>query len=137
MPYSRYRDTQNSSGVSVERRLYFIFGDMLACAATGAAAAWIVYAAVPMDWQAFWGMIVGMALGMLAGAIGGAIFMPLFGAFEVSLPTGLAGMLAGGIVGMPGARLSPETAILTGAGIGLLCLAYVYLLQAMLTREAD
>ncbi len=81
-------------------RAYFIVGDLLACALTGAAAAALVQAAVPADWFVAFGMLAGMALGMLAGAFGGFLFTPLFGAMEVMLPASLSAMVAGMGAGM-------------------------------------
>ena len=122
----------------MERRPYFLIGDILACGVTGAAAALLAQLAVPGGWPAPPGMIVGMLLGMplgmCAGILGGALFSPLFGAMEISLPTGLAGMMAGGLVGMCHgmAGIGAGTALLAGAVIGLLCLIYTYALQARL-----
>ena len=84
----------------MERRAYFVLGDLLACAVAGAAAGWLVQLAVPGDWFAAIGMALGMVLGMLAGMGCGALFSPLFGALEVMLPAALSGMAAGMAVGM-------------------------------------
>lgn len=130
----------------MERRAYFIFGDLLACIATGAAAGWLAQAAIPAGWTATIGtvpgmaaaMLLGMTLGMLAGVLGGILFSPFFGAMEISLPAGLAGMVAGAVVGMLQAMagIGAATALWTGAAVGLLCLGYTYLLQARLQGEA-
>lgn len=122
----------------MERRAYFIFGDLLACAASGAAAGWITFAVVPGDWFAIIGMMLGMALGMLAGTVVGFFFAPFFGDFEIALPAGLSGMTAGAAVGMLRgmAGIDAAAALLGGAVAGLACLAYTYLLQARLHGEA-
>ena len=121
----------------MERRAYFIFGDVLACAVTGAAAGWLAHAAIPSDWHPVVGMAVGVLLGFLVGVAGGILFTPLFGALEISLPAGLAGMMAGSAVGMlqAGAEIGPGTALWSGALVGLSCLAYSYILQARLHGE--
>ena len=46
----------------MERRPYFIFGDLLACAVTGAAAGWIAHAVIPGGWHPLIGMMLGMLL---------------------------------------------------------------------------
>lgn len=122
----------------MEHRLYFIFGDLLACAVTGAAAGWLVYAVIPGGWHPLLGMMLGMLLGLPAGVVGGILFAPLFGDFEVSLPASLAGMVAGSAVGMLQgmAEIGAATALWVGTLAGLACLAYSYVLQARLHGEA-
>ena len=78
----------------MERRAYFILGDLLACAATGAAAGWAAHAVVPGGWYALAGMALGMFIGFLVGLFGGVLFTPFFGSLEIAMPTGLAGMVA-------------------------------------------
>jgi uncharacterized membrane protein YeaQ/YmgE (transglycosylase-associated protein family) len=121
----------------LERRLYFIFGDLLACAVTGAAAGWLVHAMIPGDWHPLIGMVLGMLLGLPVGVVGGILFAPLFGDFEVSLPASLAAMVAGSVVGMLQgmAEIGAATALWGGALAGLACLAYSYVLQARLRGE--
>ncbi|MCK5274038.1 MAG: hypothetical protein KAR37_05280 [Alphaproteobacteria bacterium] len=122
----------------MEHRLYFIFGDLLACAVTGAAAGWLVYVVIPGDWHPLLGMMLGMLLGLPVGLVGGILFAPLFGDFEVSLPASLAGMVAGSAVGMLRgmAEIGGAKALWVGALAGLACLAYSYVLQARLHGEA-
>ena len=122
----------------MERRLYFIFGDLLACAVTGAAAGWIAHAFIPGDWHPLIGMALGMLLGLPVGVVGGILFAPLFGDFEVSLPANMAAMVAGSVVGMLQgmAEIDAGTALWAGALAGLACLAYSYVLQARLHGEA-
>ncbi|MBE9555534.1 MAG: hypothetical protein IMF08_01650 [Proteobacteria bacterium] len=123
----------------MERRLYFVFGDLLACAVTGAAAGWVVHAVIPGDWFALIGMALGMLLGMAVGAVGGILFAPLFGNLEISLPATLAGMMAGSLVGMLRgmAGIDSVAALWVGALAGLACLAYSYVLQARLHGEVE
>lgn len=125
----------------MERRGYFIFGDVLACAAAGAAAGWLSWLAVPAGWTGpLWvtiGLILGMILGMVAGMIFGILFMPLFGALEIVVPAILSGLLAGMAAGMlqPMARIGAAEALSGGAVIGLACLAYTYALQARIAAR--
>ena len=122
----------------MERRLYFVFGDLLASAVTGAAAGWIIYAVIPGGWHALIGMALGMVLGMLVGTVCGLLFAPLFGDLEIALPVGLGGMVAGSAISMLRgmAEFGPGTALWAGALAGLACLAYTYVLQARLHGEA-
>ena len=118
----------------MERRPYFIFGDLLACIVTGAAAGWVTYAVIPGDWHPLIGMALGMVLGMLVGMVGGLLFAPLFGDMEVSLPASLGGMVAGSANSMLRGMMEfgPGGALWIGALAGLACLAFTYVLQARL-----
>ncbi len=119
----------------MERRLYFIIGDLLTCLLAGAGAGWFVCFAVPADWHMVPAMAVGMVLGMVAGMACGLFLTPLFGAMEVMLAASLAGMVAGMLVAMfPGGA---GQALAMGGGAGLACLVLIYLLQAKLHGEAD
>lgn len=121
----------------MERRVYFITGDLLACIVAGTAAGWLTQLAVPGDWHVLVGMMIGMALGMAVGMLTGILFSPFFGAFEVMLPASLSGMMAGMIVGMAYTmgENSPADAALSGAQLGLVCLGFTYFLQAKLQGE--
>lgn len=123
----------------MERRVYFIAGDLLACAATGAAAAWLAWAVVPGDWFAPFAIALGMVSGLIAGTLGGILFTPFFGSMEIAMPTGLTGMAAGMAGGMLPALAADDagTALWVGAAAGLLCLAYTYVLQARLHGEVE
>lgn len=123
----------------MERRAYFIFGDLLACIVAGAASAWLTQLAVPGHWYALVGMIIGIAIGMPVGMVTGFLFSPLFGAFEVMLPASLAGMVAGMVVGMGhilGAG-SPADAVFSGAALGVFTMVFCYMLQARLQGEVS
>lgn len=123
-------------------RVYFIFGDLVACCLTGAASAWFVQTVVPADWAAVFGMAIGMVLGGIAGIIGGFAFTPLFGAMEVMLPVSLSAMTAGMGAGMAQtmtdnpAGISWSDALLGGVSIGLACLIFTYILQAITNGNA-
>ena len=123
----------------MERRLYFIFGDILTCTVSGAVGGWLAHTGVPGDLSMFFAMFIGMFLGMLAGMLIGFCLAPLFGAMEIMLPASLAGMVAGMMIGMGQMMLhpSPEDASIGGALTGLACLLLTYLLQARLRGEAS
>lgn len=127
----------------METRLYFLIGDLLACIVSGAAAAWLVWLAIPAGWAApVWmpaGMVLGMVIGTPVGVIGGVLFTPLFGAMEISMPAGLSGMAAGMLAGMatPMTEISATGAPGIGAAAGLVCLAYSYIRHAMLVGVVE
>jgi hypothetical protein len=122
----------------LERRPYFIFGDLLACAVAGTAAGWVTYAVVPGEWHPLIGMALGMLLALPIGLVGGLLFAPLFGDMEVSLPASLSAMVAGSLTGMMQgmAEIDAGGALWVGALAGLACLAFTYVLQARLHGEA-
>lgn len=123
----------------MERRLYFIIGDLVACAVSGAVGGWLAHAAVPGDLSTFFAMFIGMFLGMTAGMLASFLFGPLFGAMEIMLPASLAGMMAGMVVGMGHmfGVTGPDVAAWYGALTGVLCLGFTYFLQARLAGEVS
>ncbi len=123
----------------MERRVYFLIGDLLACIVAGAAAGWLARLAVSGDWLVVLGMATGAALGMLAGMVAGLLFAPFFGSIELLLPATLSGMLAGMGVGIlhAWAAIGPADAAWTGALVGIACLVFTYLLQARLHGEVQ
>ena len=120
-------------------RIYFLAGDILACMTAGAAGAWLALTVIPGDWFAPAAMGAGMIVGMGAGLAGAVLFTPFFGAFEIMLPSSLAGMAAGMVFGMIGTTgaIGWTVAVWGGALVGLLCLMMTYLLQAHLCGEVD
>lgn len=127
--------------MNVERRGYFIVGDMLACATAGAVAAWLSWLVVPADWNTLpWmgvGVILGMVVGMFAGLICGLLFTPFFGAMEIVVPAVFSGLLAGMVAAMlyAAAEIGPVSALWVGALVGLAGLAYTYALQARIVGD--
>jgi len=118
----------------LERRFYFIAGDVLSNAVTGMAAAWLAVLLVDTSWP----MLAGMAVGMLSGMGLGLLLMPafvgLFGAMEVMLPVMLTAMLSGMVFGMAGAMQAAalQTLLLGGGSIGILVLLLTYAVDAAL-----
>jgi len=114
----------------MERRGFFIFGDVLACTTAGAAAGWLSWLAVPADWiTPFWigiGLILGMALGMIAGMTCGLLFMPFFGALEI------VGSMLHPLPGVGAAE-----ALSGGAVIGITCLTYTRMLLPIFLKATE
>ncbi len=122
----------------MERRLYFIIGDLLNCALAGGAGGWLTWLVVTDGWPILAAIAVGMVVGMVAGMTVGFLFMPFFGAMEVILPAVLAGQMGGMVGGLmtAGEGAGLELAFLSGLPAGLLALIFVYLLQARFRGEA-
>jgi hypothetical protein len=112
----------------MERRVYFILGDLLSCVAAGAAGGWLTELAHPG--ACF--VLIGMAIGMVLGMVAGLLLSPFFGSLEVMLPASLSGM----VVGMMH-DISLMDAAGIGAAMGILCLAFSYRLQARLQGEVS
>ncbi len=123
----------------MERRPYFVFGDVLACAVIGAIAALAATAGVAEWWSMIVGMLVGMTVGMVVALlVGFAFFFWLFGAMEVMVPTMLTGMLVGMAFGMVETMrpLGSGAEAAVGALIGCAVLALTYLANARLSGKA-
>lgn len=119
----------------MEKRLYFILGDVVVNVVTGVAAALATIAVVGPGWNMMIGMFVGMALGMaIAMLLSLALFAAFFGAMEVMLPAMLTGMAAGMWLGMAapmepiGALRAVEMGAVTGVGVVI----FTYIMDARL-----
>ena len=127
----------------MERRLYFILGDLSAAVLSGACAGWLVQFMVPVSFNGplamAAAMLIGIITGMAVGMLCGLLSSPFFGAMEPVLPASLAGMMAGMVIGtaMVMSTLSPLNAALGGAAIGALCLLYTYVQQTRLFGDVD
>jgi len=115
----------------MEKRLYFVLGDLLVNATAGVAAALCADALLPSSWHPLAAMPLGMLVGAVSASLVAFLFMPFFGAFEVMLPAMLTGMVAG----MAAPML--ESPALSGASVGLAVVAWVYFLTAMAGRSRD
>src|SRR3989304_4005997 len=113
----------------MEKRLYFVLGDLFVNATAGAAAALAVQALGAPSWHPIVAMPLGTCVGAVAASVVAFLFMPLFGAFEVMLPAMLTGMVAGMTASMFGAP------VLSGASIGLAVVGWGYFLPAMAARS--
>jgi ABC-type multidrug transport system permease subunit len=119
---------------TLERRIYFLAGDVLSNTVTGMAAAWLASVMVAPSWSIPAGMFAGMLAGMGPGLLLMPVFVGLFGAMEVMLPVMLTAMLAGMVYGMASAmQVPPAPAVLLGGGsIGLLVLLLTYAVDTSL-----
>ena len=121
----------------MERRLYFLIGDIVSNAGAGALVATGVAAFIDPTWLP----VVAMVVGMLAGGIGSIPVAMVgsfaFGAFEVMVPVMTTGMLSGMVVGMAAAmgQLDRGAAAVLGAGTGLVVLALLYAFDARIRRK--
>jgi uncharacterized protein YacL len=113
----------------LERRSYFIAGDVLSNGLMGIVAAWLATSIVDSTWHMFVAMFVGMVVGMMLSLILMPVFVGLFGAMEVMLPVMLTAMLSGMVFGMASAtqELTALEILLGGglSGIVVLFLTYV------------
>lgn len=123
----------------VERRVYFLFGDIVANACIGAVAGLTASAIVDSSWNMLVAMVVAMLVGHLIAMLGSLIFTPLFGGFEVMLPGMLGGMESGMIVGMAAAMRPVGTgqAVVLGALIGLAVLSATAVLNDRIRGRAE
>ncbi len=118
----------------MERRFYFVVGDLLAVSTAGAVAGLAACGAIGEGWNMFVAMVVGMVVGMVVATPTALAFMPFFGAMEVMLPVMLAGMLSGMWVGMAEAMtgLSGTAALGWGMLVGILALGLSQIANATL-----
>lgn len=114
----------------MERRAYFVIGDILAnsLVATAAVAlsAWLIGGG-PGMWP---GMLAGMVLGMALALVLSMLLAPLLGVMEVMVPCMLSGMLGGmwgGMWPLAGSDL-PRWGVATAFAV----LTVVYLANALL-----
>ena len=124
----------------MERRLYFVVGDALACASTGAVTGAACATIFGPAWPMFPAMIVAMLLGMIISLpLIFGLFLWMFGAMEVMVPSMLTGMVAGMAVGMAATRspVSELEAAGTGALIGLGVLVVTYALNARISGKSQ
>ncbi len=115
----------------MDKRLYFVLGDLFGNIAVGVAVAWLSWLIVSTGWNMWLTMFAMMAFGMLVSLL---LFFPLgyfFGAMEVMIPTMLTGMLSGMIVSMRCAmhHTSLDFALFLGAFSGLSSIVVVWILN--------
>ena len=119
----------------MERRPYFLLGDVLATLFAGAAIATVAGLSTPASWGMLPGMLVGMAIGMILAVPSAFLFVPFFGAMEVMMPVMLTGMLAGMAGGMAPTGVSGLRLAVLGAAIGFGTLLLTYALNAAIGGE--
>ena len=107
----------------METRLYFLFGDLLACVLVAVLTASACAAIFPASWPMVLlmpvSMVVGMILGLLIAVMAGLIYF--FGAMEIMVPTMFTGMVAGMWGAMVGAgpEFSYGSLAIQGVVLGL------------------
>lgn len=116
----------------MERRPYFLLGDLISNTGVGALVGVVVAFLVGESWPAWLAMVAGMMLGDLVALPAAVGLSALFGAMELMLPVMVSGMLSGMVVGMRAAShpLSTTTAVTWGAALGLVALLATYGLNA-------
>ncbi len=121
----------------MEKRPYFLFGDLITTTGTGALAGLVCAAVVGEGWNPAAAMVLGMALGMVVAFVTSTLLGLLFGACEIMIPAMLAGMASGMAVAMrdSGAGLSAAAGARLGAELGLAVLVFTYIMNAFLGGE--
>ena len=84
----------------MERRLYFLFGDIVSNTGVGALVGLVVVLCVRKGWPALLAMVSGMLLGDVVALPAIVVLSILFGAMEVMLPVMLTAMVTGMMVAM-------------------------------------
>ena len=123
----------------IETRPYFVVGDLIANSALGALVGVCCALVIPQNWSSLVAMMAGMLLGMLIAIPVQLASSLLLGAFETMLPMMLSGMSSGMLVAMVASQgLVPwRDGLATGALAGLAVVAFTYVMNALLTREAN
>jgi hypothetical protein len=116
----------------LERRYFFVAGDILSNGVMGIVAALLAMSIVDTSWHMLVAMLAGMAAGMGISIILMPIFVGFFGAMEVMLPAMLTAMLAGMVFGMVGSmQVLTTLEVVTGGGLtGILTLLLTYAADA-------
>ena len=112
----------------MERRLYFVLGDLASNAGVGALVALAAGLLAGETWPGWLAMVAGMAAGTLLALPAMTVLSALFGAMELMLPVMLTAMLAGMAGGMQAAAGPSTAAALAGSGalVGVAVLAVTY-----------
>ena len=123
----------------MERRLYFLLGDLVSNAGVGALVGLAVAVLVGETWFPVLGMVVGMLAGAMVALPAAVVLSVPFGAMELMLPVMLTGMTSGMLLGMLAAigATSTGSAASLGAVMGLVVLAATYVLNASIRARAE
>ena len=115
----------------MDKRLYFVIGDLVANIVTGSLAGWFCWLLVPLGWHMVPAMVVAMVLGMLMALLLFPVFAYFWGAMEVMVPIMFSGMLSGMIVGMRAAMMpsSLTEALFVGGAFGLAGIVVIWVLN--------
>ena len=116
----------------MEKRLYFVIGDLFANAFVATVAVGLTAWLIGGSWGMIPGMLVGMVLGtLIAGLLSLGPLSLMFGVLEVIAPCMLSGMLGGMWGGMW--PLAGTAMLRWGVGTGVVVIATVYALNAVMT----
>ncbi len=118
----------------MDKRLYFVVGDLVSNIAVGALVAWLCCWLFSPGWNMFLAMFVAMFVGMLLATV---LWLPAsiyFGAMEVMTPLMLTGMVSGMVVGMWAAMMpiGVSMALFVGAVSGLVTIVAVWIANEQL-----
>lgn len=120
----------------MEKRVYFIIGDLITAAGTGAVTGVVCVLIVGNGWSPLAAMALGMVLGMALAFLLSALLGILFGAFEVMIPAMTTGMLVGMVVTMQVTGEIPLSAVAQlGAELGIGVMTFTYLMNALMIGE--
>lgn len=115
----------------------FIVGDFLSNIALGALVGVLGTVAFHPGWGMLPAMVVGMAAGMALAFVWSTVIGIWLGAHESHMPSMLTGMCAGMCVSMLAAMepLAISRGVQLGAFVGLACLLFTYLMNALLRGD--
>lgn len=116
----------------MERRCYFVAGDVLSNASMGMASAWLATVVSGPDWHMLAAMLAGMGAAMALSMALMPLYVGLFGAMEVMLPVMLTAMVAGMLYGMLDTMFTLPLSWVLGGGMvtGILVLLLTYAADA-------
>ncbi len=116
----------------MEKRLYFVVGDLLAnvlvATAVVALTTWLIGGAWGMSAGMLIGMVIGMAVALVLSVV---LLVPVLGAMEIIVPCMLSGMLAGMWGGMW--PLAGTAILRWGITTGVVVIVVVYALNIAMT----
>ena len=116
----------------MEKRPYFIIGDLLANALVATVAVAVSASLIGGGWGMIPGMLAGMVVGMLVALpLSLIVLFPLLGVMEVMAPCMLSGMLGGMWGGMW--PLAGESVFRWGISTGIGVMVVIYMLNAIIT----
>jgi len=116
----------------MEKRLYFIAGDLLSNIIVGIVAIGVTTLLIGGNMPMVPGMLAGMVVGMvLAMGLSMGVLAPRLGIMEIMMPCMMTGMVAGMWGGM--IALSFVQTLIWGAATGVTMLTLVYLLNAAIS----
>lgn len=116
----------------MEKRLYFVVGDLFANALVGTAAVAVTAGLIGGSWGMIPGMLVGMVVGMVVALpLSLGLLFPILGVMEVMAPCMLSGMLGGMWGGMW--PLAGDEIVSWGVGTGIAVVVVIYGMNVFMT----